>query len=49
MSKQELLKAIHNAKELLTKYEWSINNSHIPEYWYSIDAKKEGIDLEKFK
>jgi len=49
MTKTELLKAIHSAKDLLAKYEESINNSKIPEWWYLIDATKEGIDLEKFK
>ena len=48
MSKQELLKSISNLERLLGYYKESINNSHIPMYFYKYDMEREGIKIENF-
>ena len=48
MSKQELLKSISNLERLLGYYKESINNSHIPMYFYKYDMEREGIQIENF-
>ena len=48
MSKQELLKSISNLERLLGYYKESINNSHIPMYFYKYDMEREEIKIENF-